>query len=157
MNGDKRPDPAPEAAERHAAELDDLAAVPNEVLADLVARNCRCVWEITHGDPPSLTGEDAPDQELAARLCAGCPALRECLELELRDAGGQTVGVWGGLSEDDRRAVYALRRTRAGRDTATQRKDDADEEGGQEARARSVRPEPSCSSAEWPRWRSQRW
>jgi WhiB family redox-sensing transcriptional regulator len=103
------------------------------VLADLVARNCRCLWEITYGDPPCWTGEDTPDRELAARLCTGCPARRECLELELRAAGDQTVGVWGGLGEDDRRAVYVLWRTRAGRDTATRPKDDADEEGGQEA------------------------
>jgi WhiB family redox-sensing transcriptional regulator len=47
---------------------------------------------------------------LAARLCAGCPVRRECLEFELRTAGADTVGVWGGLSEDDREAIYAQER-----------------------------------------------
>jgi len=30
----------------------------------------------------------------------------ECLELELRTAGEHSVGVWGALPEDDRRALY---------------------------------------------------
>ena len=45
------------------------------------------------------------DREVAARLCAGCPVQPECLELELRLFGEQTVGVWGALGEDDRRAL----------------------------------------------------
>ena len=32
----------------------------------------------------------------------------ECLELELRMFGEQTVGVWGALGEDDRRALVPL-------------------------------------------------
>ena len=74
-----------------------------------------CLWEITRGDPPEWTGQDSPDRELATRLCAGCPVRRECLEFELRTAGTDTVGVWGGLSEDDRRALHAIWRARAGR------------------------------------------
>ena len=95
-------------AERDAAKLDELAAVPDGVLSDLVARHGRCLWEITTGDPPTWSGDGAPDRELAARLCAGCPVLRECLEFELRTAGAETVGVWGGLTEDDRRAAHRL-------------------------------------------------
>ena len=97
-----------ERHERDAAELDDLAAVPDEVLSDLVARRGLCLWEITSGDPPAGSGEGSPDRDLAARLCAGCPVRRECLEFELRTAGADTVGVWGGLSEDDRRALHAI-------------------------------------------------
>jgi WhiB family redox-sensing transcriptional regulator len=115
--------------ERDAAELDDLAAVPDEVLSELVARRGLCLWEITHGDPPMWTGECPADRELAARLCTGCPVRRECLEFELRTAGEHTVGVWGGLGEDDRRALHAVWRARAGRtadETST-----AQQEGGQ--------------------------
>ena len=108
-------------AER-AAELDDLADVPDDVLSGLVERHGRCLWEITHGDPPTWVGEDSPDQQLAGWLCAGCAVRRECLEFELRTAGEHTVGVWGGLTEDDRRALHAVWRARAGRD----------QEGGQE-------------------------
>lgn len=101
--------------EQTAAELDALARVPGEVLSQLVAAHGLCLWEVTHGDPPDWTGEGTPDRELAARLCAGCPVRRECLEFELRTAGAQTVGVWGGLSEDDRRALHAVWQARAGR------------------------------------------
>jgi WhiB family redox-sensing transcriptional regulator len=94
--------------EKQAAELADLARVPDGVLSDRVARRGLCLWEITSGDPPAWTGQGLPDRELAARLCAGCPVRRECLEFELRTAGADTVGVWGGLSEDDRRALHAI-------------------------------------------------
>ena len=112
MNGHPGEDAA---RERAAAELDALAQVPDEVLSQLVAERGLCLWEITRGDPPQWTGEGPPDRELAARLCAGCPVRRECLEFELRTTGAQTVGVWGGLSEDDRRALHAVWQARAGR------------------------------------------
>ena len=98
------------------AELDGLAGVPDEVLSALVAEHGRCLWEITSGDPPGWSGQGPPDRELAARLCAGCPVRAECLEFELRTAGADTVGVWGGLGEDDRRALHAVwsARTRPG-------------------------------------------
>jgi WhiB family redox-sensing transcriptional regulator len=41
-------------------------------------------------------------------MCAGCPVRAECLELELRVGGEQSVGVWGALNEQDRRALHAL-------------------------------------------------
>ena len=112
-SADRRP--APDLA-AHAARLADLAAVPDEVLSSLVAAHGLCLWEITSGDPPSAwSGDRPPDRELAARLCAGCPVRDECLEFELRTAGAETVGVWGGLGEDDRRALHAIWSVRAGR------------------------------------------
>jgi WhiB family redox-sensing transcriptional regulator len=111
---DHQTDPG-ERRERDAAELDGLAAVPDEVLSDLVARYGFCLWEITSGDPSPWSGEGSPDRELAARLCAGCPVRRECLEFELRTAGADTVGVWGGLNENDRRALHAIWTVRAAR------------------------------------------
>ena len=47
---------------------------------------------------PERGRDGPPDRELAARLCAGCPVV-ECLELELRIKGADTVGVWGALRE----------------------------------------------------------
>jgi WhiB family redox-sensing transcriptional regulator len=94
--------------ERMAAELDELAAVPTEVLADWVTAQGRCLWETTFGEPPEWTGQDEPDRELATRLCAGCPVRAECLEFELRITGDQTVGVWGALNQDDRRALHKV-------------------------------------------------
>jgi WhiB family redox-sensing transcriptional regulator len=41
----------------------------------------------------------------------------ECLELEFRADGFTTLGVWGALAEDDRRAIYLawLQRREEGR------------------------------------------
>jgi WhiB family transcriptional regulator, redox-sensing transcriptional regulator len=115
--------------------LDVLAIVPDDVLADLVRRYGRCLWEITTGDPPGWPGDDEPDRELAARLCAGCPVRRECLEFELRTAGADTVGVWGGLNEHDRRALHAIWSARAARQPGEQalgRQSDERNEGGEQ-------------------------
>ena len=97
------------------------------MLSELVDRHGLCLWEITTGDPPEWSGDGPPDRELAARLCAGCPVRRECLEFELRTAGADTVGVWGGLSEDDRRALHEIWRVRAVRPQP----DTNDDEGGE--------------------------
>ena len=91
-----------------AARLDRLVDLPTDVLADRVMTNGACLWWYQHGDPPVLTGQDTPDREFAARICAGCPVQDECLELELRTAGPDTTGVWGSLPEQDRRALYPL-------------------------------------------------
>ncbi len=46
----------------------------------------------------------------AKAVCARCPVLDECLEFALQT--GQDAGVWGGLDEDERRALKR-RRARA--------------------------------------------
>jgi WhiB family redox-sensing transcriptional regulator len=108
--------------------LDRLRWVPSSLLGQIVMRDGMCVGAYAEGDPPRLTGLDTPDRELAWRLCAGCPVQDECLELELRMAGAQTVGVWGALPEDDRRALYPHWRQRGERAEPFE-SDDA--EGGQ--------------------------
>ena len=47
----------------------------------------------------------APTASWPLGSAEGCPVQQECLELELRMFGDQTVGVWGALGEDDRRAL----------------------------------------------------
>lgn len=46
----------------------------------------------------------------AKAVCRGCPVVSECLTWALES--GQDAGVWGGMSEDERRALK--RRGRAG-------------------------------------------
>jgi WhiB family transcriptional regulator, redox-sensing transcriptional regulator len=91
-----------------AARLDRLMWTPTGVFADLVTTDGLCFWAFTRGDVPEMTGEQPADRELAAWLCAGCPVIDECLELELREAGPDTVGVWGAMTDDDRRALHPL-------------------------------------------------
>ncbi len=86
--------------------LDRLRWVPSAVLTEIVIRDGTCMW-ISVTDPlPPWQDRTLTDRKLAALLCAGCPVPDECLELELRTAGQHTLGVWGGLAEDDRRALY---------------------------------------------------
>lgn len=91
-----------------AARLDRYADVPDDVLWSVVTRDGLCFWAFDRAEMPELTGQDSPDRELAAALCAGCPVINECLESELRSAGSDTVGVWGALAENDRRAVHRV-------------------------------------------------
>lgn len=86
--------------------LDRLRWVPRSVLADVVLGNGTCMWPDADGELPAWFDQEQTDRELAARMCSGCPVQDECLELELRIAGDQTVGVWGALSDEDRRALY---------------------------------------------------
>lgn len=92
--------------EATARRLDRLRAVPDSVLIEIALRDCTCSWVFE--DVPSWQDENLTDRQLAARLCAGCPAQDECLELELRVVGRRTVGVCGGLCQDDRRALYPI-------------------------------------------------
>ncbi|UQS22992.1 WhiB family transcriptional regulator [Amycolatopsis thermalba] len=95
-----------------AVELDRYANVPDDVLEGIVRRDGSCMWLYSTGDAPAWTGDNLTDRELAAVICAGCTAQLACLELELRTAGPCTLGVWGALSEDDRRALYPIWRAR---------------------------------------------
>jgi WhiB family redox-sensing transcriptional regulator len=85
--------------------LDRLRRVPLAVLGDVVLRDGACMWPQAAGEP-SFLAEAHTDSELAERLCGGCPVRDACLELDLRTAGADTVGVWGGLTDDVRRALY---------------------------------------------------
>lgn len=99
-----------------AADLDRYAQVPDDVLMEIVTRDGACMWLRADDEEPEWHDDGTGEREVAARICAGCPVQRECLELELRVAGPATVGVWGGMSEDDRRAllpVWLVRRAGA--------------------------------------------
>ncbi len=95
-----------ESFEEVAARLDDLEKVPIGTLFDLVTRDGACMSINVGAEEPTLTGDKGPDRELAANICAGCPVVDECLELEFRTAGFTALGVWGALAEEDRRATH---------------------------------------------------
>jgi len=87
--------------------LDRLRWTPAAVLSGIVTRDGACMWPVSDG-PPDWLDLPMTDHMLAARICAACPVQDECLELELRTAGANTLGVWGALAEDDRRALHPL-------------------------------------------------
>ncbi|WP_410614028.1 WhiB family transcriptional regulator [Amycolatopsis sp. lyj-109] len=100
--------------EETATRLNRYDDVPSDILTHLVTRDGLCFWAFDRADVPELSGEASPDRELAARMCAGCPVIDECLELDLRTAGPDTVGVWGALPDTDRRALYPVWARRRG-------------------------------------------
>jgi WhiB family redox-sensing transcriptional regulator len=85
--------------------LDRLRWVPNVLLDEVVQRDGLCLSSCADVEP-DWQDEPLTDRELAAVICSGCPVQDECLELELRTAGLATVGVWGALSDDDRRELH---------------------------------------------------
>jgi len=58
--------------------------------------------------PVGTTGPAAAQLAAAKAICMQCPVKMECLEWAM--ATGQDAGVWGGLSEDERRALRRARR-----------------------------------------------
>ena len=84
-------------------------------------RDPRETWWIEQGrcidkDPELFfpTGTTGPAIEQIARaieVCDACPVRSECLEWALDTC--QDAGVWGGLSEEDRREIRRARRRAA--------------------------------------------
>ncbi|HEV8572558.1 MAG TPA: WhiB family transcriptional regulator [Actinomycetota bacterium] len=58
--------------------------------------------------PIGTTGPAATQIEQAKAICMQCEVRAQCLEWAL--ATGQDAGVWGGLSEEERRALRRARR-----------------------------------------------
>lgn len=46
----------------------------------------------------------ANQAKIAKRICLDCPILQECRDWAL--TRGEQFGVWGGLSDNDRRAIW---------------------------------------------------
>jgi len=56
--------------------------------------------------PTGRTSRGGPAYEQAQRaksVCARCPAIQACLQEALEN--GEQFGIWGGLTEDERRAM----------------------------------------------------
>ncbi|MEV0580762.1 MULTISPECIES: WhiB family transcriptional regulator [unclassified Streptomyces] len=61
--------------------------------------------------PIGSTGPALVQTEDAKAVCRGCPVREQCLRWALEN--GQDAGVWGGLGEDERRALKRRSRRRA--------------------------------------------
>jgi WhiB family transcriptional regulator, redox-sensing transcriptional regulator len=61
--------------------------------------------------PIGNTGPAALQIDVAKAICVACEVRQECLEWAI--ATGQDAGVWGGLSEEERRAVRRARKRQA--------------------------------------------
>jgi WhiB family redox-sensing transcriptional regulator len=117
------PDGTPDY-EATAGRFDRWRHVPTEVLNTVVVRRGLCLWGLWPEQEPDWDDCAPSDGELATRLCAGCPVIDQCLEVELRNVGMTTTGVWGATCEDDRRALHPIWRQRRRQQEPT------DQEGG---------------------------
>ena len=69
--------------------------------------------------PVGLTGSAIDQTHRAKTICRSCPAQAACLEFALRT--NQDHGVWGGHTEEERRALRRARRAAARRALAAER------------------------------------
>lgn len=60
-------------------------------------------------DPEAFFPEKGGSTREAKRVCGGCDVRAECLEFAL--ANDERFGIWGGLSERERRRLRLTRRT----------------------------------------------
>lgn len=60
--------------------------------------------------PTGISGPSAARTRTAKRVCHDCPVIAQCLTWALRR--GEEWGVWGGLSEYERRRLLGNRRRR---------------------------------------------
>ncbi|HSK28010.1 MAG TPA: WhiB family transcriptional regulator [Jiangellales bacterium] len=87
----------------------DLSRLPGPV-ADIwewqLQGACRSADPDLFFHPEGERGPRKTRRDEAARsICAGCPVLAQCRSHAL--AVREPYGVWGGLTEDDREAIYA--------------------------------------------------
>lgn len=82
---------------------DDVAA---ELAADVVDN--RQDWQdrglCSQTDPEAFFPEKGGSTQEAKRICSACDVRAECLEYAL--AHGERFGIWGGLSERERRRLH---------------------------------------------------
>lgn len=60
--------------------------------------------------PQGVTGAALDQANQAKAVCAGCPVAQVCLEWALQTH--QDAGVWGGKTEEERRAIRRQRQRR---------------------------------------------
>lgn len=90
-------------------EVDDRQSL--EPFAGLVAgadESWRLEGLCAETDPEAFFPEKGGSTRDAKRVCAGCPVRLECLEYAL--GNDERFGIWGGLSERERRRVRLRRR-----------------------------------------------
>ena len=57
--------------------------------------------------PDTFFPSDGVGVEIAKRICEGCPVQEPCLEYALQN--GEKFGIWGGMSERERRRIRRQR------------------------------------------------
>jgi len=92
--------------DEHPAQGEPSAPSPWTVLAadDEWRQDALCA----ETDPEAFFPEKGGSTREAKRVCAGCAVRAECLESALEN--DERFGIWGGLSERERRRLRVMRR-----------------------------------------------
>jgi transcription factor WhiB len=88
---------------RTSLQWSDGAAGPLLAAAERSAANWRDFAECQYTDAEAFFIEKGGNPEPAKRVCRSCPSRLPCLEFALENY--EKFGIWGGLSEQQRRAV----------------------------------------------------
>ncbi|QJD50455.1 WhiB family transcription factor [Mycobacterium phage Chris] len=72
-----------------------IHALPKELEADALC---------AQSDPEAFFPDKGQSAEPARRICGRCPILDECLDHALAQ-DGEVFGIWGGLTQRDRREI----------------------------------------------------
>ncbi|WP_456858652.1 WhiB family transcriptional regulator [Geodermatophilus sp. SYSU D00691] len=88
------------------------ATLPYEAPAQADAADGDETWRLdalcAETDPEAFFPEKGGSTREAKRVCAGCPVRLQCLEFAL--GNDERFGIWGGLSERERRRIRLQRR-----------------------------------------------
>jgi WhiB family redox-sensing transcriptional regulator len=84
-----------------------LAQVPVDAVWDWQEHgSCRSADPTLFFHPQNERGSARRSRDLAAKkVCASCPVRIECADYAVRSR--EPYGVWGGLTEEEREAIYA--------------------------------------------------
>jgi WhiB family redox-sensing transcriptional regulator len=89
---------------------DELAQLSEEI----AAAGQRPRWQdqalCAQTDPEAFFPEKGGSTRPAKKICLGCPVKQECLDEAL--VNEERFGIWGGLSERERRRMYPATRQR---------------------------------------------
>jgi WhiB family redox-sensing transcriptional regulator len=86
-----------------------LPSAPFSGLADQWRQRARCrETDPALFFPVGTTPTALEEAEAAKAVCTRCPVREPCLEFALQT--NQQAGIWGGTTEEERRAVYRQRR-----------------------------------------------
>jgi WhiB family redox-sensing transcriptional regulator len=100
---------SPRTTHRHPeADVTELtSAVDGEVLAQLFGLPEEASWQerslCAQTDPEAFFPEKGGSTREAKKICTGCEVRTECLEYALEH--DERFGIWGGLSERERRRL----------------------------------------------------
>ena len=103
-----------DAEYEYAYEVDAPAEAAPTAFWNDAADGGQAAWRLdalcAETDPEAFFPEKGGSTREAKRVCLGCSVRTECLEFAL--ANDERFGIWGGLSERERRRVRLERRER---------------------------------------------